>query len=156
MSFTFNNTLQDPVSQVRSLIADTDESSSNFSDEEITHFLEFNYNDVYLAAAECALRLYVKFAGYARSSAVDDIRIEYHRNADYYKNIYEEMKRLSLKRKSGKRLPFHFGGISRSEFDKTRSDFSTMKPAFTKDTPFFDYENPEKTPLRPNPRWRSE
>lgn len=155
MSFSYDINQLDSISQVRSILADTNESSPFFQDEEILYFLEMHNQEVYAASSEGAYRLYVKYAHMARVAQVDDIRMVYGNNAERFEKIYESLKKLAQKKKLDKMksAPFVFGGIDRDKFNSNREDLSLVKPDFTKNGIFHDRDFPEKTPLDSRRWW---
>lgn len=142
MSFSYDPTLADPISQTRFLIQDTLEGAADFSDEEIGFYLAKYSDDAYKTAADLAYALYTKYSKQADIQHVGKIRLEYVDRAKAMKALYESLKKQAGLR-SGNGLIF-FGGVDREQWRNTRSDMSTTKPAFTKDGIFHDPCYPDK------------
>jgi hypothetical protein len=136
MSFTYDPTIADDISKVRSLIQDTVELTADFQDEELQFFLDINNGNIYKAAREAAFRLYVKYSKMADIEQVGKIRLEYVSRAGAMKDLYDVLLTETTKL-SGKPM-MYFGGITKAGFNKNRSDTSLVRPDFTKDSILFD------------------
>lgn len=139
MSFSYDNSLSDTLSQLRNYIQDTDELTADFQDEELEYFLAIHSDNVLKAAKEASFRLYVKYSKLADIEQVGKIRIEYRNRAIALKDLYDMIKTETAKQ-IGKPL-MYFGGISRTNFDSNRNDGSLVKPSFTKGTTLNDPYN---------------
>jgi len=148
MSFTYDPTLADEVSQVRFYLDDTIEDFADFQDEEIQYLLDNNRN-IFYAAAEAAFRLYTSYSKRATISEVDDVRVEWRSKSAEMKALYESLKKKAKDTATdkSKKAPIFFGGLNKDTFDANRSDDSLTPRDFTKGTPRFNNRFPETTDL---------
>jgi hypothetical protein len=142
MSFSYDNTLVDEISQVRFYIQDTVEISADFSDEEISFYLQRYDNDINKTVYDLAFALYVKYSKLADVEHVGKIRLEYNSRAEAMKSLYEGIKKQSVLN-SGKPMVY-FGGIDRSRYNEVKGDSSLTKPLTKKDGIYYDPCNPDK------------
>lgn len=77
MSFTYDLSLSSNVHKIRNLIDDTDESSYQLEDEEITSLLSIYSNDLFATAALCLRRIAASKALVARRRKAGDYEEDY-------------------------------------------------------------------------------
>ncbi len=84
MTYSFDSSTD--VGVLRTLLEDKEESTAEFSDEELESLLDLNGDDVWLAAADGARSLAAKFAKEAISIGLgrEDIRIDKKKKAEYF------------------------------------------------------------------------
>lgn len=143
MTFSYDPSLGDPVSQVRSIIQDNIEGIEDFQDEEIEYFLAVNNDNPWVAAREAAFRLMVYFTKQTTIAEVDRVKVQFGDKAAAFKTLLKELDDIIKKQKISKRMPMYFGGIDKADYNKNRSDGSTMKPEFTKEIIYFNERFPE-------------
>ncbi len=147
MSFTYDISLTDDISKVRSLIDDTDEDIAEFQDETINAYLTTNKSDIYVTAADLAMIMSVQYLKMADDAEMDDIRLTFKDKAESFMQLYDHFMQVSIKRSKSKgSSPMFFGGISKSQFDTNRDDCSLVKPKFTQDTIFHNKHLTEDDP----------
>lgn len=148
MSFTYDNTLSDVVSQLRFTLQDNDPDCYEFEDEELLALYDMNNSKFYKTAAELVYRLWLQDNKESSKVEVDGIRVDNSRT-DYeelYKQLKEKAKSEGLKG-STTTSPMWFGGLNRSEFNKVREDRTSVRPRATQQFVNWNPRHPECSPL---------
>lgn len=153
MAFTFNPDLSDTISQTRFIIQDTQTPGEYFQDETISALLLTNNDRPLDAAKSLTQALWTQYLQKADVAEVDDVRIEYKDKANQFKQLFDELSKQALIARSTGVLPIFFGGIDRTQFNKTRNDQTVVKPSFTKGRPQFDKNFPELYPVDEETYW---
>ena len=138
MSFTYDISLADSISKVRSLIDDIDSTAYDFEDETIQAYLDINLDNVYKASSSCCKVLSVRYMKFADVAEVDDIRLEFKNKAEAFSQLSKDYGTVGSSDAKVIRAPMYFGGVSRVDFDAIREDDGYVKPKFTKSTIFHD------------------
>ena len=154
MSFSYDISLSDLISQVRFNLDDTNPDDYAFEDETIDYLLTANNDDVLEVTLQAAYSLWMKYSKEATKAEVDGVRIEYGQKAQIFEKIYNELKDKAKKSKYKKGVPFYFGGINRQEFNNNRENSNLVKPDFTKGSTEFNSRFPQSTPVDEDDYWR--
>lgn len=145
MTFTYDPSLGDDVSKVRSKLDDVDSTDYEFEDETIQAYLDGNSEDVNLASSELCKILQIRYLKYADLAQVDDIRLEFKDKAKAFAELAEDFVREAAKNFRSKNVPMYAGGITKSSFNKNRNDCSLTKPKFTKGSIFSSHTDCQRS-----------
>lgn len=124
-----------PIDAVRFLIGDTDSTDQLIQDQEIQWFL---LNEpVIRAAARAAEAIAAKFSRKA-DKRVGDLWLELSQRAKQYRELAGELWEQAGGKSPNLALAPYAGGISRADKDSVEEDSDRVRPAFKRDTGFFD------------------
>ena len=138
MSFTYNISLTDSISKVRSLLDDVDSEAYDFEDETIQAYLDINSDNIYKAASSLCKVLSVRYMKFADVAEVDDIRLEFKNKAEAFSQLALDFSVTGAATTAMIRAPMYFGGSIKTDFDNIRANDAYVKPKFTKDGIFND------------------
>ena len=96
MSFTYDISLADDISKVRSLVDDTDSTAFDFPDETIQAYLDANTDNIYKAASSLCKVLSVRYMKFADVAEVDDIRLEFKNKAEAFSLLAKDFSEVGL------------------------------------------------------------
>lgn len=131
------NPSSSPLSEVRYLISDTDESKSwSLTDEEISYAIDL-YSDHppvigrnFRAAAESAQNILTKLMGQLSDKRVGDLSITVNKESlAFYRSNFARLRQLATLQA----VQPYSGGMSRSEKRANDADADRVRPALTVD-----------------------
>lgn len=120
------------INVVRFLVGDTDTNDQLVQNEEVIFALGQTNNNVYYAAAQCAMALSSKFARKVDVKLDGALSGQYDGLSKKYRELAFQLKQDGL-RNSGRSFSIVAGGLTVSSIDVNRQNTNRVQPSFRRD-----------------------